>query len=170
MYWMIALSYAYAQFADETNWKFNKARQNWLLRNLWAESNVRIVHQYFLLIRSSLIYVILCRCRTSSCRSSANILRRSRVASGRQVQFSKSLLYLSLRCLLHLLTPELSQNLIKTCQDRLAMPVAVTSSEVDTSPTEAPQNVTEPTSTTLSTTSEAMHSRARTVLEALGVS
>lgn len=32
-----ALAYAYAKFAEPDNWKFNKARQNWLIRNIWSE-------------------------------------------------------------------------------------------------------------------------------------
>lgn len=35
-----ALSYAYTQFADPSAWKFNKARQNWLIRNVWSDSAV----------------------------------------------------------------------------------------------------------------------------------
>ncbi|KAJ8592129.1 hypothetical protein M405DRAFT_764030 [Rhizopogon salebrosus TDB-379] len=32
-----ALSYAYARFQDPPNWKFNKARQIWLIKKLWSE-------------------------------------------------------------------------------------------------------------------------------------
>ena len=35
-----ALSYAYTQADDLPNWKFNKARQNWLIRNILSEENV----------------------------------------------------------------------------------------------------------------------------------
>ncbi|KAI0320263.1 hypothetical protein OF83DRAFT_1105863 [Amylostereum chailletii] len=35
-----ALLYAYSQFSDPSSWKFQKARQNWLLRNLWSETNI----------------------------------------------------------------------------------------------------------------------------------
>ncbi|EKM59461.1 uncharacterized protein PHACADRAFT_249966 [Phanerochaete carnosa HHB-10118-sp] len=31
-----ALSYAYLQAEEPLSWKFNKARQNWLLRNVWS--------------------------------------------------------------------------------------------------------------------------------------
>ncbi|EGO01670.1 hypothetical protein SERLA73DRAFT_49264 [Serpula lacrymans var. lacrymans S7.3] len=46
-----ALSYAYAQFQDPPNWKFNKARQNWLVRNAWSseaipENYVPLLVQY----------------------------------------------------------------------------------------------------------------------------
>ncbi|KAI0269211.1 hypothetical protein BC834DRAFT_617372 [Gloeopeniophorella convolvens] len=33
-----ALSYAYTHCSDPPNWKFKKARQNWLIRNLWSSS------------------------------------------------------------------------------------------------------------------------------------
>lgn len=36
-----ALSYAYARFEDPPNWKFNKARQIWLIKRLWSEEMVR---------------------------------------------------------------------------------------------------------------------------------
>ncbi|KAA1466114.1 hypothetical protein DENSPDRAFT_12536 [Dentipellis sp. KUC8613] len=35
-----ALLYAYAQFNDPPNWKFNKARQNWLIRNVWSDQAI----------------------------------------------------------------------------------------------------------------------------------
>ena len=36
----LALSYAYLQAEEPSSWKFNKARQNWLLRNIWSEESV----------------------------------------------------------------------------------------------------------------------------------
>jgi hypothetical protein len=38
--WFTALSYAYARFEDPPNWKFNKARQIWLIKRLWSEEMV----------------------------------------------------------------------------------------------------------------------------------
>ncbi|KAJ6629245.1 hypothetical protein B0H10DRAFT_33049 [Mycena sp. CBHHK59/15] len=35
-----ALSYAFSQFRKPKTWKFNKARQNWLIRNLWSNETV----------------------------------------------------------------------------------------------------------------------------------
>lgn len=35
-----ALEYAFAQFTYQKTWKFHKARQNWILRNLWSETAV----------------------------------------------------------------------------------------------------------------------------------
>ncbi|KAI0091860.1 hypothetical protein BDY19DRAFT_990629 [Irpex rosettiformis] len=35
-----ALSYAYTQAHNPTNWKFNKARQNWLIRNVLSEETI----------------------------------------------------------------------------------------------------------------------------------
>jgi len=32
-----ALTYAYTQFDDPARWKFHKARQNWLIRNVWSD-------------------------------------------------------------------------------------------------------------------------------------
>ncbi|KIM67881.1 hypothetical protein SCLCIDRAFT_20862 [Scleroderma citrinum Foug A] len=32
-----ALSYAYQRFHAPSLWKFNKAKQNWLIRNIWSE-------------------------------------------------------------------------------------------------------------------------------------
>lgn len=37
-----ALAYAHDQFNDPGSWKFNKARQNWLIRNLWSGEAVSI--------------------------------------------------------------------------------------------------------------------------------
>ncbi|THH17616.1 hypothetical protein EW146_g3232 [Bondarzewia mesenterica] len=39
-----ALTYAFIQFAHPSKWKFNKARQNWLLRNMWSEEMVPDVY------------------------------------------------------------------------------------------------------------------------------
>ncbi|KII95839.1 hypothetical protein PLICRDRAFT_96552 [Plicaturopsis crispa FD-325 SS-3] len=39
-----ALVYAYAQFSDPSSWKFNKARQNWLIRNIWSEQAIPETH------------------------------------------------------------------------------------------------------------------------------
>ncbi|KAJ6599322.1 hypothetical protein DFH09DRAFT_32325 [Mycena vulgaris] len=33
-----ALSYAFSQFRKPSKWKFSKARQNWLIRNVWSET------------------------------------------------------------------------------------------------------------------------------------
>ncbi|TFK56100.1 hypothetical protein OE88DRAFT_1652705 [Heliocybe sulcata] len=35
-----ALGYARSQFSDPETWKFNKARQNWLIRNVWSIESV----------------------------------------------------------------------------------------------------------------------------------
>lgn len=43
----IALSYAFAQFRDPGHWKFNKAKQNWLVRNFW--SAIAVCHLLFML-------------------------------------------------------------------------------------------------------------------------
>lgn len=37
---MVALIYIYSQSASPGTWKFNKARQNWIIRNVWT-SKVR---------------------------------------------------------------------------------------------------------------------------------
>ncbi|CCM02811.1 uncharacterized protein FIBRA_04923 [Fibroporia radiculosa] len=39
-----ALGYAYTQFEDPTGWKFNKARQNWIVRNLWSVQAIPEIH------------------------------------------------------------------------------------------------------------------------------
>lgn len=39
-----ALSYAYLQFSQPATWKFNKARQNWLIRNIWSEKAIPEAH------------------------------------------------------------------------------------------------------------------------------
>ncbi|KAF7971786.1 hypothetical protein HWV62_36155 [Athelia sp. TMB] len=39
-----ALTYAYTQFSDPDTWKFNKARQNWLIRNLWSNQTIPDIH------------------------------------------------------------------------------------------------------------------------------
>lgn len=36
-----ALEYAFMQMNKPSKWKFNKARQNWIIRNLWAPVEVR---------------------------------------------------------------------------------------------------------------------------------
>ncbi|KAG1892747.1 hypothetical protein F4604DRAFT_1565541 [Suillus subluteus] len=43
-----ALSYAYARFEDPPNWKFNKAKQIWLIKRLWSEE--MIPEKYFTLV------------------------------------------------------------------------------------------------------------------------
>ncbi|KAI0824617.1 hypothetical protein BC628DRAFT_389840 [Trametes gibbosa] len=35
-----ALLYAYTQFEEPDEWKFNKARQNWLIRNVWSDEAI----------------------------------------------------------------------------------------------------------------------------------
>jgi len=35
-----ALAYAYIQFDDPAAWKFHKARQNWLIRNVWSDQTI----------------------------------------------------------------------------------------------------------------------------------
>ncbi|KAG0705404.1 hypothetical protein DFH29DRAFT_799930, partial [Suillus ampliporus] len=47
-----ALSYAYARFQDPPNWKFNKARQIWLIKKLWSEE--MIPEKYFALVTNYL--------------------------------------------------------------------------------------------------------------------
>ncbi|KAH9947282.1 hypothetical protein B0H21DRAFT_346134 [Amylocystis lapponica] len=39
-----ALEYAFSQFQDPASWKFNKARQNWLIRNIWSEEAIPEAH------------------------------------------------------------------------------------------------------------------------------
>ncbi|KIJ70353.1 hypothetical protein HYDPIDRAFT_23468 [Hydnomerulius pinastri MD-312] len=35
-----ALSFAYERFQNPESWKFNKARQNWLIRNIWSDQAI----------------------------------------------------------------------------------------------------------------------------------
>ncbi|KAI0080720.1 hypothetical protein K474DRAFT_1695572 [Panus rudis PR-1116 ss-1] len=35
-----ALSYAYSYVHNRSEWKFNKARQNWLIRNIWSQESI----------------------------------------------------------------------------------------------------------------------------------
>ncbi|KAI0728784.1 hypothetical protein C8Q72DRAFT_360273 [Fomitopsis betulina] len=39
-----ALHYAFCQFDDPTSWKFNKAKQNWLIRNIWSQQAISDVY------------------------------------------------------------------------------------------------------------------------------
>ncbi|KAF8631255.1 hypothetical protein AX15_002582 [Amanita polypyramis BW_CC] len=39
-----ALSYAFFQYEHPTEWKFNKARQNWLIRNIWSPAMIPDEH------------------------------------------------------------------------------------------------------------------------------
>ncbi|KIL00005.1 hypothetical protein PAXRUDRAFT_68114, partial [Paxillus rubicundulus Ve08.2h10] len=53
-----ALSYAYQRFLDPQSWKFNKARQNWLIRHVWSENAIPEIYvplltKYFADIRGS---------------------------------------------------------------------------------------------------------------------
>lgn len=48
----LALVYAFTQFADPDNWKFNKARQNWLIRNIWSDQAVGAQHTYHRIIKT----------------------------------------------------------------------------------------------------------------------
>ncbi|KAI0332509.1 hypothetical protein GY45DRAFT_1360269 [Cubamyces sp. BRFM 1775] len=46
-----ALHYAFTQFEEPESWKFNKARQNWIIRNVWSEQAIPetylpLVHRY----------------------------------------------------------------------------------------------------------------------------
>lgn len=47
-----ALSYAYARFENPPNWKFNKAKQIWLIKRLWSEE--MIPEKYFVLVTNYL--------------------------------------------------------------------------------------------------------------------
>jgi len=44
-----ALAYAYIQFDDPSSWKFNKARQNWLIRNTWSDEMIPELHMPLLI-------------------------------------------------------------------------------------------------------------------------
>ncbi|KAI0959868.1 hypothetical protein AcW1_004567 [Taiwanofungus camphoratus] len=50
-----ALDYAFTHFNDLASWKFNKARQNWLIRNFWSEE--AIPETYMPLVRRYLANV-----------------------------------------------------------------------------------------------------------------
>jgi len=39
----VGLSYAFSQYCNPAEWKFNKARQNWLVRNIWSPAMARQV-------------------------------------------------------------------------------------------------------------------------------
>ncbi|KAF8917819.1 hypothetical protein CPB85DRAFT_141310 [Mucidula mucida] len=39
-----ALSYAFTQFRHPKRWKFQKARQNWLIRNAWSAESIPDAH------------------------------------------------------------------------------------------------------------------------------
>lgn len=41
IFYFIALAYAFLQLRHPSKWKFNKARQNWLIRNVWVSEAVR---------------------------------------------------------------------------------------------------------------------------------
>lgn len=40
IYWITALSYVYSRTVSNPEWKFNKARQNWIIRHLWDNQMV----------------------------------------------------------------------------------------------------------------------------------
>jgi hypothetical protein len=43
---VLALYYAYLHVAEPKSWKFNKAKQNWIIRNIWSETEVSgSIHQ-----------------------------------------------------------------------------------------------------------------------------
>ncbi|KAF8897330.1 hypothetical protein BD779DRAFT_1667327 [Infundibulicybe gibba] len=44
-----ALMYAFAQFNRPSKWKFNKARQNWLLRNMFSNESIPETHMSLLI-------------------------------------------------------------------------------------------------------------------------
>jgi len=50
-----ALAYAFSQFRRPGKWKFNKARQNWLIRNIWSSETVKII------LLNLLIYLFMAR-------------------------------------------------------------------------------------------------------------
>lgn len=39
---ILALEYAFLQMNRPSKWKFNKARQNWLIRNVWNPEAVSL--------------------------------------------------------------------------------------------------------------------------------
>ncbi|KIL68270.1 hypothetical protein M378DRAFT_42758, partial [Amanita muscaria Koide BX008] len=39
-----ALAYAYSRYRHPEKWKFNKARQNWITRNVWSASMIPDQH------------------------------------------------------------------------------------------------------------------------------
>ncbi|KAF8351162.1 hypothetical protein F5887DRAFT_195633 [Amanita rubescens] len=43
------LSYAFSQYCNPAEWKFNKARQNWLIRNIWSPEMIPDEHMPLLL-------------------------------------------------------------------------------------------------------------------------
>ncbi|KAH9943126.1 uncharacterized protein BXZ73DRAFT_97180 [Epithele typhae] len=63
-----ALQYAFSQFNDPTSWKFNKARQNWLIRNIWLaeaipEQYLPLTIQYLQGVQGGVRETLLKACR-----------------------------------------------------------------------------------------------------------
>jgi len=64
-----ALTYAHQQFDDPTNWKFNKARQNWLIRNIWSNQAIPDLHmplltRYLANVKGGVRETLLTTCRS----------------------------------------------------------------------------------------------------------
>lgn len=70
-----ALTYAYLQFSQPTAWKFNKARQNWLIRNFWSdqaipESHVPLVLRYLTDVKGRVREALIKSCQDTLQKSS----------------------------------------------------------------------------------------------------
>lgn len=64
-----ALSYAYQRFYSPSLWKFNKAKQNWLIRNIWSEQAIPdkytpLVRQYLMGLKGAIRQTL-----TETCKS-----------------------------------------------------------------------------------------------------
>ncbi|KAG6911730.1 hypothetical protein DXG01_007980 [Tephrocybe rancida] len=64
------LSYAFLQFHRPSKWKFNKARQNWLIRNIWSkemvpEDHLPLLFGYLAKVQGGVRENLLQSCRTA---------------------------------------------------------------------------------------------------------
>ncbi|KAJ6510057.1 hypothetical protein C8R47DRAFT_779638 [Mycena vitilis] len=63
-----ALSYAFLQFRKPSKWKFSKARQNWLIRNVWSETipdaYLALTVQYFSNVKGGVRETLIKDCKS----------------------------------------------------------------------------------------------------------
>ncbi|KAG6832911.1 hypothetical protein H0H92_004795 [Tricholoma furcatifolium] len=64
------LAYAFLQFHRPSKWKFNKARQNWLIRNIWSnemvpEVHLPLVYAYLLKVQGGVRENLIQSCRSA---------------------------------------------------------------------------------------------------------
>ncbi|KAG6837992.1 hypothetical protein H0H93_008386 [Arthromyces matolae] len=80
------LAYAFLQFHRPKKWKFNKARQNWLIRNIWSshlipDTHLALVYGYLAKVQGGVRESLLLSCRTALDKSNVEEPSNDKAAS-----------------------------------------------------------------------------------------